>query len=102
MEKFSQFQNSNIETGWENPAEAERDRILAEISKIEQRIVEIQNEKQQNIEIMNNAETLSDAHAQGIFEERFEYEMRRLDAEEYNLDVEVSGLKFQLSKLENN
>lgn len=55
MEKNSQFQNSNIETGWENPAETERDRILAEISKIEQRIVEIQNEKQQNIEIINNA-----------------------------------------------
>lgn len=86
---------SNPETGWDSSKE----KILEDIYDIEQKIKEVQRQKQENIDIMRSAEPLDDPHMQGIFEERFEYEMRRLDDLEYQLDIELSGLKFQLSQL---
>ena len=86
---------SNPETDWNSPKE----KILESIYDIERRIKEVQYQKQENIDIMRNAGPLDDPHMQGIFEERFEYEMRRLDDLEYQLDIELSGLKFQLSQL---
>ena len=49
---------SNLETGWNNPKE----KILEDIHDIEQKIKEVQRQKQENIDIMRNADLLEDLH----------------------------------------
>ena len=101
MERLNKSQDKNVETGWEDSGGELRSQILAEILEVQRKIDAVDKEKEENLAIMKRAEILDDPHAQGIFEERFEYEMRRLDMVSYDLEVKLNGLKYQLSNLEN-
>jgi hypothetical protein len=45
---------------------------------------------------------MGDVHSYGNFLDRVDYEVERLSEQSYNLNVEISGLEFKLSKLEEN
>ncbi|MBF1002980.1 MAG: hypothetical protein HXK93_01720 [Candidatus Nanogingivalaceae bacterium] len=45
---------------------------------------------------------MGDVHSYGNFLDRANYEIERLSEQSYKLSVEISGLEFKLSKLEEN
>ena len=45
---------------------------------------------------------MGDVYSYGNFLDRADYEIERLSEQSYKLSVEISGLEFKLSKLEEN
>ena len=65
---------------------------------------EIQAQIQEALKLTRevNSEEMGDVHSYGNFLDRANYEIERLSEQSYKLSVEISGLEFKLSKLEEN
>ena len=82
----------------------EIEQIKNKISELEQQDKEIQAQIQEALKLTReaNSEEMGDVHSYGNFLDRVDYEVERLSEQSYNLNVEISGLEFKLSKLEEN
>lgn len=114
MEYFNENKNyqANSQNSWEEFSEIdpnserqkEIEQIKNKISELEQRDKEIQAQIQEALKLTReaNSEEMDDVHSYGNFLDRADYEIERLSEQSYNLSVEISGLEFKLSKLEEN
>ena len=114
MEYFNENKNyqANSQNSWEKLSEIdpnserqkEIEQIKNKISELEQQDREIQSQIQEALKLTReaNSEEMGDIHSYGNFLDRADYEIERLSEQSYNLSVEISGLEFKLSKLEEN
>ncbi len=114
MEDFNKDKNyqANSQNSWEEFSEIdpnserqkEIEQIKNRISELEQQDKEIQSQIQEAIELTQKVDSkeMGDIHSYGNFLDRADYEIERLSEQSYNLSVEISGLEFKLSKLEEN
>lgn len=103
---------ANSQNSWEEFSEIdpnlerqkEIEQIKNKISELEQQDKEIQAQIQEALKLTReaNSEEMGDVHSYGNFLDRADYEIERLSEQSYNLSVEISGLEFKLSKLEEN
>ena len=98
MEDFNKNKNyqTNSQNSWEE---------LSEIDpNLERQDEKIQAQIQEALKLTReaNPEEMGDVHSYGNFLDRADYEIERLSEQSYNLNVEISGLEFKLSKLEEN
>lgn len=79
-------------------------KLKNKISELEQQDEKIQAQIQEALKLTReaNPEEMGDVHSYGNFLDRADYEIERLSEQSYNLSVEISGLEFKLSKLEEN
>ena len=79
-------------------------KLKNKISKLEQQDEKIQAQIQEALKLTREAdpEEMGDVHSYGNFLDRADYEIERLSEQSYKLSVEISGLEFKLSKLEEN
>ena len=98
----SQEELSEIDPNLERQKEIEQ--IKNKISELEQQDEKIQAQIQEALKLTRevNSEEMGDVHSYGNFLDRANYEIERLKEQSYNLSVEISGLEFKLSKLEEN
>ena len=98
----SQEELSEIDPNLERQKEIEQ--IKNKISELEQQDEKIQAQIQEALKLTRevNSEEMGDVHSYGNFLDRADYEIERLSEQSYNLNVEISGLEFKLSKLEEN
>ena len=113
MEDFNENKNyqANSQNSWEELSEIdpnlerqkEIEQIKNKISELEQQDKEIQAQIQEALKLTReaNSEEMGDVHSYGNLD-RVDYEVERLSEQSYNLNVEISGLEFKLSKLEEN
>lgn len=96
MEKFGKLENKNQPSNYEL-----RESIEAQIIELEEQSSELEQQLREilSTQFQGNPD---DAEMRGIFEERKMYELQRLDSVRYDLNTKISGLKFQLSRLEEN
>lgn len=114
MEDFNKNKNyqTNSQNSWEELSEIdpnlerqkEIEQIKNKISELEQQDEKIQAQIQEALKLTReaNPEEMGDVHSYGNFLDRADYEIERLSEQSYNLNVEISGLEFKLSKLEEN
>ena len=114
MEDFNKNKNyqANSQNSWEEFSEIdpnlerqkEIEQIKNKISELEQQDEKIQAQIQEALKLTREAdpEEMGDVHSQGNFLDRADYEIERLSEQSYKLSVEISGLEFKLSKLEEN
>lgn len=114
MEDFNENKNyqANSQNSWEEFSEIdpnlerqkEIEQIKNKISELERQDKEIQAQIQEALKLTRevNSEEMGDVHSYGNFLDRADYEIERLSEQSYNLNVEISGLEFKLSKLEEN
>ena len=112
MEDFNKNKNyqTNSQNSWEELSEidpsSERQKEIEQIkiSELEQQDEKIQAQIQEALKLTReaNPEEMGDVHSYGNFLDRADYEIERLSEQSYKLSVEISGLEFKLSKLEEN
>lgn len=114
MEDFNKNKNyqTNSQNSWEELSEIdpnlerqkEIEQIKNKISELEQQDKEIQAQIQEALKLTReaNSEEMGDVRSYGNFLDRADYEIERLSEQSYKLSVEISGLEFKLSKLEEN
>ena len=114
MEDFNKNKKyqTNSQNSWEELSEIdpsserqkEIEQIKNKISKLEQQDEKIQAQIQEALKLTRevNSEEMGDVHSYGNFLDRANYEIERLSEQSYKLSVEISGLEFKLSKLEEN
>ena len=114
MEDFNENKNyqANSQNSWEELSEIDPDlerqkeieQIKNKISELEQQDKKIQAQIQEALKLTRevNSEEMGDVHSYGNFLDRANYEIERLSEQSYKLSVEISGLEFKLSKLEEN
>lgn len=114
MEDFNENKNyqANSRNSWEELSEIdpnlerqkEIEQIKNKISELEQQDEKIQAQIQEALKLTRevNSEEMGDVHSYGNFLDRADYEIERLSEQSYKLSVEISGLEFKLSKLEEN
>ena len=114
MEDFNENKNyqANLQNSWEELSEIdpnlerqkEIEQIKNKISELERQDKEIQAQIQEALKLTRevNSEEMGDVHSYGNFLDRADYEIERLSEQSYNLNAEISGLEFKLSKLEEN
>ena len=114
MEDFNKNKKyqTNSQNSWEELSEIdpsserqkEIEQIKNKISKLEQQDEKIQAQIQEALKLTREAdpEEMGDVHSYGNFLDRVDYEVERLSEQSYKLSVEISGLEFKLSKLEEN
>ena len=114
MEDFNKNKNyqANSQNSWEELSEIdpnlerqkEIEQIKNKISELEQQDEKIQAQIQEALKLTRevNSEEMGDVHSYGNFLDRANYEIERLKEQSYKLSVEISGLEFKLSKLEEN
>ena len=107
MEDFNENKNyqANLQNSWEELSEIdpnlerqkEIEQIKNKISELEQQDEKIQAQIQEALKLTRevNSEEMGDL-------DRANYEIERLSEQSYKLSVEISGLEFKLSKLEEN
>ena len=108
MEDFNENKNyqANSQNSWEELSEIdpnlerqkEIEQIKNKISELEQQDEKIQAQIQEALKLTREA----NPEAYGNFLDRADYEIERLSEQSYKLSVEISGLEFKLSKLEEN
>lgn len=114
MEDFNENKNyqANSQNSWEEFSEIdpnlerqkEIEQIKNKISELERQDKKIQAQIQEALKLTReaNPEEMGDVHSYGNFLDRADYEIERLSEQSYKLSVEISGLEFKLSKLEEN
>lgn len=98
MEKIDTPRNNSAEE-WE-VHDDEPSELMKEIRILEERSKDIQRKKEECIRLLREttSDSMDDEYKYGIFEERADYELDRLDREEYYIDTRINSLKNRLSK----
>lgn len=98
MEKIDTPRNNSAEE-WEIHDD-EPSELMKEIRILEEQSEDIQRKKEEYIRILRETtpDSMHDQDKYEIFIERADYELRRLDEEEYNIDTRINSLKNRLSE----
>ena len=90
MENMNKSSWESVNSQWDNLNDDVVDN-RAELSRIEARQAQIQRENQEILAQQFQGDP-NDFEMRGIFEERKEYELRRLSDEDYNLEIRKMSL----------
>ncbi|MDO4872402.1 MAG: hypothetical protein Q4A27_03210 [bacterium] len=104
METMKHNNPENTANQWDILTEenSEKARLEAKLAELKNQSAALEAEMKEYLKIMREADSseMGDAHAYGNLRDRFEYEMQRLSDKSYEIDAEISGLEYRISKLQ--